>query len=142
MSCRRSSSSCFARVSLPVFGRTRRRICTAQRSTRHPRVSNPLLSRLVTCQNITMSQFAEQVPRLSRGQIRTDVLDATGIAGAYDFTLSFSGPEVSRAQTTDPAGALILADALERQLGLRLEKRNIPMPVVVLEHVDATPSEN
>jgi uncharacterized protein (TIGR03435 family) len=120
---------------------------------RDPRVSNPLLSRLVTCQNMTMQEFASQLPRLSRGYIRTEVADATAIAGAYDFTVSFSGTEVSRTQATlagaagqagalDPGGALTLFDALERQLGLRLEKLDVPVLVAVLDHIEAKPTEN
>jgi len=55
-----------------------------------PRISNPALSRLFYCQNITMAQFAERLPGLSTGFIRTPVLDATGLDGAYDFALSYS----------------------------------------------------
>jgi uncharacterized protein (TIGR03435 family) len=118
-----------------------------------PRVANPLLSRLVTCQNMTMGEFAEQLPRLSRGSIRGEVLDATGIKGAYNFTLSFSGPALSPAQAPrtaaagqpeapDPGGGITLFDALERQLGLKVEKRNIPVLVIVLDHIDEKPADN
>jgi uncharacterized protein (TIGR03435 family) len=119
-----------------------------------PRTTNPLLSRLVTCQNITMAEFVEQLPRLSGGPIRGEVVDATGINGAYDFTLSFSGiPGVSPAQAalaaaagqqaaTDPGGGITLSDALEKQLGLKLEKRNVLMPVVVLDRIEQKPTEN
>lgn len=114
-----------------------------------PRVSNPLLSRLVTCRNMTMEEFADQLPRLSRGYIRTEVLDATGIKGSYDFALSFSGispaamaPAAGGTGATDPVGGLTIFAALERQLGLKLEKRNIPVPVVVLDHIEETPTDN
>lgn len=119
-----------------------------------PRLSNPLLSRLVTCQNITMQEFVEQLPRLSRGYIRSEVMDATEINGSYDFTLSFSGiPGVSPAQAAlaaaagqqgaaDPGGGITLFDALEKQLGLKLEKRNVPVPVIVLDHIEEKPTEN
>jgi len=116
------------------------------------RIGNPLLSRLITCQNMTMPEFAKELPRLSRGYFRGEVLDATGIEGAYDFTVSFSSPGVSPAQPAmgaaagqpvppDPDG-LTIFDALEKQLGLKLEKRNIPMPVVVLDHIERKPTEN
>ena len=114
------------------------------------RLSNPLLSRLVTCQNMTVAEFARQLPRFSRGSIRSEVLDATGIKGAHDFTLSFSGPGPSPAQAaaagqsgaTDPAGGLTLVAALERQLGLKFEKREIPVPVMVLDHIEEKPTDN
>jgi uncharacterized protein (TIGR03435 family) len=40
------------------------------------------------------------------------------------------------------ADGLTIFDALEKQLGLKLEKRNIPMPVVVLDHIERKPTEN
>ncbi|MGH9238290.1 MAG: TIGR03435 family protein [Vicinamibacterales bacterium] len=112
-----------------------------------PRASNALLSRLVTCRNMTMQQFAEELPRLSRGSIAGQVLDATGVTGAYDFTLSFSGPSPSPAALAaagqlDPGGAVTLFAALERQVGLKLEKRDIPVRVNVLEHIEQKPSDN
>jgi uncharacterized protein (TIGR03435 family) len=118
-----------------------------------PRASNILLSRLVTCHNMTMAEFVEQLPGISGGYIRGMVLDATGINGAYDFTLSFSGRNVSPAQAaltagvtqaeaTVPDGGITIFDALEKQLGLKLEKRNIPMPVVILDHIEQKPIDN
>jgi uncharacterized protein (TIGR03435 family) len=117
-----------------------------------PRIRNPLLSRVITCQNMTMPEFAKELPRLSAGYVRGEVLDATRIEGAYDFTLSFSSTGVSPAQAAmgavagqpvapDPDG-LTIFEALEKQLGLKLEKRNIPMPVVVLDHIEEKPTEN
>src|SRR5580692_5174167 len=55
-----------------------------------PRIANSVLGRLVTCQNITMAQFAKQLPTLAGGYIYTPVLDATGIDSGWDFTVSFS----------------------------------------------------
>jgi uncharacterized protein (TIGR03435 family) len=100
-----------------------------------------------------MSEFAEQLPGLSRGYIRIQVLEATGIKGAYDFTLSFSGTGISPTEAalgaaagqtgaTVPDGGITLFDALEKQLGLKLEKRNIPMPVVILDHIEQKPTDN
>jgi uncharacterized protein (TIGR03435 family) len=116
-----------------------------------PRIGNPLLSRLVTCLNMTMPEFVEQLPRLLGGPVRTEVVDVTGIEGAYDFTLSFSPAAVTAAQpppangqgpALDPGGGLTLFAALEKQLGLKLEKRNILMPVVVLDHIEEKPAGN
>jgi uncharacterized protein (TIGR03435 family) len=119
-----------------------------------PRKVNVLLSRLVTCQNMTMAEFVGEIPRFSGGYVRGEVVDATRINGAYDFTLSFSGiAGVSPAQAalagaagqsaaTDPNDGITLFDALEKQLGLKLEKRNIPMPVVVLDHIEQKPTDN
>ena len=54
-------------------------------------MANPILGRLVTCQNVTMAQFAELLPGIAPGYIHNEVLDKTGLEGGWDFTLSSSG---------------------------------------------------
>jgi uncharacterized protein (TIGR03435 family) len=122
-----------------------------------PRLTNPAASRLVSCQNMTMAQLAENLPRIAGGYIRgADVLDATGIEGAFDFTLNFSaagmvnngggrgrGGEAGGVnEASDPGGAISLNDALEKQLGLKLETTKRPVSVLVIDHVEQKPTEN
>ena len=122
------------------------------------RDTNPILSRLVTCQNMTVAQFAEQLQRLAPGYIHAPVLDGTGIDGAWDFSLSFSpvnllqnggvrpgdaspstaGPPA----TSDPNGAVSLFDAINKQLGLKLEGQKRPVPVLVIDHIEEKPTDN
>ena len=47
-----------------------------------PRVANPVLSRLLYCRNMTMAQFADQLPQLANGYVHAAVLDKTGLTGA------------------------------------------------------------
>jgi len=121
-----------------------------------PRIANPVLNRLITCQNMTMTQLAEQLPNLAGGYAHVTVLDTTGLTDAYDFTLSFSAIGLVRnggvpgrgegAQATteaaDPNGALPLPDAVSKQLGLKLELKKRPMQVLVIDHIDEKPTEN
>jgi uncharacterized protein (TIGR03435 family) len=124
-----------------------------------PRIANPVLTRLMTCQNMTMAQFAEQLPLRANGYIRNEVLDATGLTDAYDFTLSFSAngigqllagrggeggpaPAGAPAAAADPGGGLSLFDAVEKQLGVKLEMHKRPMPVLVIDHIDEKPADN
>ena len=65
--------------------------------------ANPSLGRLVTCQNVTMAQFAQLLPVIAPGYLHTEVTDATGLEGGWDFTFSFS-----------PAGILQLNGAQGR----------------------------
>src|SRR4029079_9388969 len=55
-----------------------------------PRNRNPILSRLITCQNMSMAQFAERLQSLANGYVRVPALDATGLEGGYTFTVNFS----------------------------------------------------
>jgi uncharacterized protein (TIGR03435 family) len=120
-----------------------------------PRVANPVNGKLITCQNITMAQFAEQLPLLAVTYIRTDVADATGLGDAYDFTLNFSSSNLANAggrggdagpagaaAASEPNGAISLFDAVEKQLGLKLELQKRPMPVIVIDHLEQKPMDN
>ncbi len=126
-----------------------------------PRDANPILARLVTCQNITMAQFAEQLQKVASGYIHSPVVDATGLEGAWDLTINFSPVGLIRGAgaggrggdsgqpagagapaASDPSGALSLFDAINRQLGLKLEMQKRPVPVLVIDHMEEKPTDN
>ncbi len=125
-----------------------------------PRDATPILSRLLTCRNITMAQFADMLPNLAGGYVHSAVADETGLEGAWDFTLSFSpvgllqgipgagrggdgpAPPGDSTDASLPTGALSLNDAIAKQLGLKLEMRKRPVQVLVVDHVEATPTAN
>jgi uncharacterized protein (TIGR03435 family) len=135
-------------------------------ASKDPRDRNPLLSRLVTCQNMTMAQFAEQLQNIAPGYIHSPALDATGLEGAWDFTLNFSpagmfqggggrggdrggdggqpsgaAPAASGAipVASEPNGALTLLEAIDKQLGLKLEMKKRPVSVLVIDHIEQKP---
>jgi len=128
-------------------------------NTADPRNRNPILSRLITCQNMTMAQFAERLLSLANGYVRVPAVDATGLEGGYTFTVNFSpigvfqggaggrggdaGPVAGGAalSASEPNGALSLPEALDRQLGLKLELQKRPMPVLVFDHISEKPIE-
>jgi uncharacterized protein (TIGR03435 family) len=109
-----------------------------------PRDRNPMLTRLIVCQNITMTQFAAQLQRLVPGDIPDEVLDATEISGAWDFTLSFTPGDLLRAPgpDADPNGGISLFDAIHRELGLKLEMRKRMLPVLVIDQMQEKPTAN
>jgi uncharacterized protein (TIGR03435 family) len=112
---------------------------------------NPMLNRLVTCQSMSMTQFAAMLQNLASGYVKAQVEDATGLEGSWDFSVSFSGIGLlpgarfdpnAEAGTSDPNGSLTLPEALPKQLGLRLQMEKRPLPVLVVDHVDEKPAEN
>ncbi len=116
-----------------------------------PRITTPILGRLLTCRNMTMGQFAAMLQGQSEGLIHTPVLDATGIEGSYDFTLSFSSAGQLQSGgaapgdlpgASEPSGGLSLFDAINRQLGLKVVKQRRPVPVLVIDHIEEKPTEN
>ncbi|MGD0873335.1 MAG: TIGR03435 family protein [Bryobacteraceae bacterium] len=114
-----------------------------------------LLVRLV-CQNMTMAQFAEQIPAYD-SDIYYPVLDGTGISGAWDFTLNYDAMATLNArfplfgggaaanpngEASDPSGSISFVNAIEKQLGLKLEVHKRPEPVLVIDHIEEKPTEN
>jgi uncharacterized protein (TIGR03435 family) len=42
----------------------------------------------------------------------------------------------------DPAGRYTFVEAVEKQLGLKLEKQKRQMPVIVIDHIEQKPTDN
>jgi uncharacterized protein (TIGR03435 family) len=76
------------------------------------------------------------------------VVDKTGIAGAFDFSLKWTPDESQFSRLgllyrppADNATAPPLFEALQEQLGLKLEPVKAPAEVLVVDHIER-PSEN
>jgi uncharacterized protein (TIGR03435 family) len=113
--------------------------------------ASPMLNRLITCQNMNMTQFAAMLQEMASGYVRAPIKDATGIEGNFDFSVNFSGVGLlpgrafdpnATSGATDPNGSLTLPEALLKQLGLKLEMGKRPLPVLVIDHVEDKPSAN
>jgi uncharacterized protein (TIGR03435 family) len=100
-----------------------------------------------------MAQLAEELPAFGGLYVTHPVFDATGLEGGWDFDLTWSPPHLIRSGdavppataepvASDPNGALSIVEALNRQLGLKLELQKHDMPVVVIDHVDLKPTDN
>jgi len=98
-------------------------------------------------------------------QLNRPVIDATGLKGKYDITLSFSTeglsgpgagiglpppPPPPGGGAAGPAGVLVpegesapdLFAAVQSQLGLKLESKKGPVEMIIVDHVEKTPTEN
>ena len=87
--------------------------------------------------------------------LQQPVQDETGLAGLYDFHLAFATDSVTplgRPRSNDvaaPADELRASDpaptlpqAVEAQLGLKLELRSVPVDYLVIDHIERKPIEN
>lgn len=96
-------------------------------------------------QEVTMDFFAGSLAGLAGRQ----VIDKTGLKGVYDFELRFSRGQDpaqtdSSAENTTPASEISapsIFDALQEQLGLKLEPQKLSTPVLVIDDVER-PSDN
>jgi uncharacterized protein (TIGR03435 family) len=85
--------------------------------------------------NQTMAWFTE---RLSE-QLRSPVTESTGLTGKYDFVVSWAWEEGPAAAS---AAAADLVNAVQSQLGLKLEWKKGKAEVLVVDHIEKTPTEN
>jgi len=95
-------------------------------------------------EKISMADFAARF--LSRlPPIGRPVLDKTGLEGRYDFTLALAAAPGTGADSIKKSaleeGFSLFAYALD-QLGLRLEAQKTLMEMLVVDHVEKTPTEN
>jgi len=84
----------------------------------------------------SMDELADRLTR----RLGSPVINDTGLTGKYDFVLSWS-MQYERADSKDDPGPS-LSEALRRQLGLRLERKKVSTDVLVIDHVEKTPTEN
>ncbi|HEY4361499.1 MAG TPA: M56 family metallopeptidase [Bryobacteraceae bacterium] len=93
--------------------------------------------------NETLTEMARTIgPRTLDGPM----MDATGLTGKYDYTISWSTTAQSAAlrlgnPAADPDGPSAF-EALEQQLGLKIEKRKGPVQMLVVDHIEKKPTEN
>ena len=123
------------------------------------------------CHNMTMAHLSEQLagfaPRFFEGR---PIVDATGLQGGWDFRLDWtplSGglaglqsapgqgggtpgpppPPPPPGSQAAPSGqgfdtGTTIFRTMEKKLGLKLEQKEHPMPIVVIDKIDRTPTDN
>ena len=101
----------------------------------------------ITAPSATIASLAWLMSRFTA----RPVLDMTGIEGLYEFNLTFA-PETNLGQFTGaapvpygPATSVEPAPSVfeaVKQYGLRLEARKAPVEMIVVTHLEKTPTEN
>jgi uncharacterized protein (TIGR03435 family) len=94
----------------------------------------------------TMEKLAAWLAGLQ--PIGRPVRDATGLKDEYDFSLYWTQEAVGGIVgqppqlSSEPIGGPPIFEALEKQLGLKLEPSKGPVDFLVIDHIDRTPTEN
>ena len=91
------------------------------------------------CQDLTMAEFAKELPHTGGIGIELPVADQTGLTGRYDFQFEVGMARRPADASTPPDpfdtdGPNIFA-ALQK-IGLHLESRKIPMPAIVIDSAE------
>jgi len=99
---------------------------------------NPGATKFV-CRNMSMAAFGEGLRTMGVGQYfgYHPVLDRTGLEGRWNF-------DVTWAVTVwpSPGETIPFPEALEKQLGLKLEQVSVPTPVLVVDSVNRRPTDD
>lgn len=101
--------------------------------------------------NVEMSFLAQALSL----RYRCPVIDMTGMPGIYHISIDYLPDQSVRPGGAASAGAagdgsmmvatmpgFAIADAMERQLGLKLEPRKVPIEMLIVDHVEKTPTGN
>lgn len=110
--------------------------CRGEQSRKDSGVANNVR----VCHSQTMDQLVQLLPDLASAYLsETPVLNKTGLEGAFDFNLEWT----SRGQLrrAGPDGITIF-QAIDRQLGLKLEQQQVPTPVIFVDSVNQKPADN
>lgn len=80
------------------------------------------------------------------------VIDGTGLKGKYDLSLDWA-PDIGNPTATtpnaesglpaasEPSGPNIFT-ALQQQLGLKLQPKKVTVEILVIDHIEKSPTEN
>jgi len=99
--------------------------------------------------SVKLTAVGETIPQLVSALFQqTDhpIMDMTGLTGKYDLTLIFSSRRSNELSATSPDAAAddapMIFQALQDQLGLKLEGRKMPVDLVIVDSGRKIPVEN
>jgi uncharacterized protein (TIGR03435 family) len=102
----------------------------------------------ITCTNTSMEELSKLVPQWAGAYIDHPVIDTTGLQGGWNFTLMWTPRQAleSRPANAQPGagvasdpGGISVFEAMEKQLGMKLEKGTHPLSVIVVDHAEEKP---
>lgn len=98
----------------------------------------------ISFQNVSTAEMAEKLSYAGDAEIQSQqVVDGTGMDGRYDLILEYglvSGLSPADGQTA-PVG-ITISEALRSKAGLRLVKTKVPVKLLIIDQINATPKEN
>jgi uncharacterized protein (TIGR03435 family) len=81
---------------------------------------------------------------LSR-ELRHPIVDETGLTGRYDYFMDINAyitPEMRNSGGPPPEAHSIIAQAMQAQLGLKVESKKAPLEVLIIDRIEKNPTEN
>ncbi len=117
-------------------------------------VLNAMQTARIVCRNMTMADFAQQWTAVDYSS-NFPAHDKTGLEGSWDFTITWDttaqlnsqfpglGGRIGAAgDGQGPGMGLTLNEAIEQELGLKVQTEERKMPVLIFDHVGTTPTDD
>ena len=108
--------------------------CQGQPQTPSP---DTVPQQVVDCRSLTLDDLTRIVVNMANTNGKA--LDKTGLEGKWDFTIKWTPPGLLARAGAD---GVSIFDAVDKQLGLKLETGKIPQPVIVVDSVNEAPTPN
>jgi uncharacterized protein (TIGR03435 family) len=93
----------------------------------------------VSCHNLTAAGIAENLRQMAGGYLDKDVVDMTKLEGSFDFDLEWTPRGALQAKGAD---GISIFNAVDKQLGLKLEQKDVPIATLVIDKVNRKPTPN
>lgn len=93
----------------------------------------------LNCKNLTSALLANYLRGMAGDYLNHDVVDTTNLKGGWDFDLEWTSRYALAGKGAD---GISIFDAVDKQLGLKLELQNVPLPSLVIAKVNRRPSPN
>jgi uncharacterized protein (TIGR03435 family) len=136
----------------PHYSLTRGKTTPSIKRSSEPAPPGPLFAQTFVAGHLRYTQHNQPIKRFVDFlgmPLSASVTDDTGLEGDYDITIEFMPDERYRGFNSLPnvspeeADAVpTLFSAIQRELGLRLEKQKGTLEVVIVDHADKTPVAN
>jgi uncharacterized protein (TIGR03435 family) len=95
-----------------------------------------------SCHNMTSQDIANTLRQMAGGYVSYidhDIIDSTNLEGAWDFDLEWTPPGGGAEKGPD---SITIFEAVNKQLGLTLELRDVPLPLMAVKSVNRMPTPN
>ena len=93
----------------------------------------------MTCHNLTTAAIATNLHQMANGYLDHDVIDSTKLEGPWDFDIEWTSRGALAAKGSE---GISIFDAVDKQLGLKLQLQNIPQPSLAIASVNRKPTAN
>src|SRR5258706_4590338 len=108
--------------------------CQGQPQTPSP---DTVPQQVVACRSMSLDDLARIIVNMANASGKA--LDKTGLEGKWDFTIKWTPPGLLARAGAD---GISIFDAVDKQLGLKLERGKVPQPVIFVDSVNETPTPN